>query len=71
MRFRCCLCLVLLIVAAIRADMYEDQLYKDLRVNYNPLERPVDNNSHPVKVFLGVSLQQIVDLVSNSNRSGF
>lgn len=31
--------------------------------DYNPLERPVDNSSLPVKVTLGVSMQQIVDLV--------
>lgn len=50
-------------VGQVGGDAFEHQLYQDLLKNYNPLERPVQNNSLPVKVTLGVILQQIVDLV--------
>ncbi len=45
------------------ADEHEFRLYEDLMSDYNKLERPVSNNSQPVKVTLAVILQQIVDVV--------
>ncbi|XP_069078457.1 neuronal acetylcholine receptor subunit alpha-7 isoform X1 [Pleurodeles waltl] len=38
------------------------RLYKDLLKNYNPLERPVANDSHPLTVTFGLSLMQIMDV---------
>nr|CAD2196741.1 unnamed protein product [Meloidogyne enterolobii] len=41
--------------------MKEDCM-KDLLRDYNVLERPVENHSHPVTVHLKVSLQQLIDV---------
>ncbi|VIO99495.1 Uncharacterized protein BM_BM13586 [Brugia malayi] len=41
---------------------HERRLYDDLMKNYNSLERPVQNHSQPVVVYLKVSLQQIIDV---------
>lgn len=32
-------------------------------MEYNPLERPVSNESDPLEVTFGISLQQIIDVV--------
>lgn len=40
------------------------KLYNDLMVNYNRLERPVQNDSAPIVVELGLTLLQIIDVVS-------
>lgn len=34
--------------------------------HYNPLERPVANESKPIIVKFGITLQQIIDIVSNT-----
>lgn len=47
----------------VRGDEHERKLYDMLLLNYNTLERPVENNSLPVIVYLGLYLQQIIDLV--------
>lgn len=44
--------------------MYQRKLYHDLMVNYNRLERPVQNDSAPIVVELGLTLLQIIDVVS-------
>ena len=44
----------------LHADENEYRLYDLLLKNYTRLERPVANNSHPVRVSLGLILQQIV-----------
>jgi hypothetical protein len=36
--------------------------YQDLLRDYDPLERPVENHSLPVTVYLKVSLQQLIDV---------
>jgi hypothetical protein len=36
--------------------------YEDLFRDYNNLERPVENHSQPVTVYLKVSLQQLIDV---------
>ena len=48
--------------------MYQRKLYHDLMVNYNRLERPVQNDSAPIVVELGLTLLQIIDVVSVSVR---
>lgn len=39
------------------------RLYSDLMTGYNPLERPVANDSHSLTVHFGFSLMQIMDVV--------
>lgn len=41
----------------------EYRLLKDLRQNYDPLERPVPNSSSPLIVCMKFYLQQILDVV--------
>lgn len=43
---------------------FQRKLYKDLLKNYNPLERPVANDSQPLTVYFTLSLMQIMDVVS-------
>ena len=43
---------------------YEKELLTDLLKNYNTQNRPVINESSPIVITFGVTLQQIVDLVS-------
>lgn len=43
---------------------YQRKLYRDLMENYNRLERPVQNDSAPIVVELGLTLLQIIDVVS-------
>jgi len=42
---------------------YEILLYKHLLDDYDVLERPVLNASEAIEVFLGISLQQLIDIV--------
>ena len=44
---------------------HEKKLLKDLMVDYDNLERPVVNESHPLLVTFGITLQQIIDVVSH------
>ncbi|XP_034535010.1 neuronal acetylcholine receptor subunit alpha-7-like, partial [Notolabrus celidotus] len=41
---------------------YQRRLYKELMRNYNPLERPVNNDSHSLTVHFSFSLLQIMDV---------
>lgn len=45
---------------------FQRKLYKELVKNYNPLERPVANDSQPLTVYFSLSLLQIMDVVSPS-----
>ncbi|KAJ8272147.1 hypothetical protein COCON_G00110060 [Conger conger] len=45
---------------------YQRKLYNDLLKNYNRLERPVQNDSAPLLVELGLTLLQIIDVVGSS-----
>ncbi|MEQ2238044.1 hypothetical protein ILYODFUR_029280, partial [Ilyodon furcidens] len=38
------------------------KLYNDLMTGYNPLERPVFNDSQSLTVYFGLSLMQIMDV---------
>ncbi|XP_034031530.1 neuronal acetylcholine receptor subunit alpha-7-like [Thalassophryne amazonica] len=42
--------------------VYQRRLYKELMKNYNPLERPVGNDSHSLTVQFSFSLLQIMDV---------
>eukprot|EP00064_Thunnus_orientalis_P021887 superscaffoldBa00006942_g22057 len=42
--------------------VYQRRLYKELMRNYNPLERPVSNDSHSLTVHFSFSLLQIMDV---------
>ncbi|KRZ56210.1 Low-density lipoprotein receptor-related protein [Trichinella nativa] len=54
--------LAIFTVTEILAGDYERLLYKHLLADYDPLVRPVDNESQPVVVKLGIDLQQIIDI---------
>jgi len=43
---------------------HERRLINDLLAHYDRLERPVANESEALKVQFGLSLQQIIDVVS-------
>lgn len=43
---------------------HEKRLLNTLLMNYNLLERPVANESDPLEVRFGLTLQQIIDVVS-------
>jgi hypothetical protein len=47
---------------------FQRKLYKELVKNYNPLERPVANDSQPLTVYFSLSLLQIMDVVSPGAR---
>ena len=49
---------------------YEKELLNTLFKNYNPQNRPVLNESSPITITFGVTLQQIVDLVRSYNELG-
>lgn len=42
----------------------EDQLLKNIFDGYSPAARPVKDDKDAVKVFFGLSISQIVDVVS-------
>ncbi|XP_067348997.1 neuronal acetylcholine receptor subunit alpha-7 isoform X1 [Channa argus] len=52
----CCL------VHSSQQGAYQRRLYKELMRNYNPLERPVNNDSHSLTVHFSFSLLQIMDV---------
>ena len=56
--------LFLLYAGVCYGSMHERQLLSDLLKDYNPAERPVMNDTQPVLVLVGMSVQAIVDLVS-------
>uniref|UniRef100_A0A915D2M6 Uncharacterized protein n=1 Tax=Ditylenchus dipsaci TaxID=166011 RepID=A0A915D2M6_9BILA len=50
------------LTATVNSSHHESRLYDDLMRDYNILERPVENHSQPVIVYLKVSLQQLIDV---------
>uniref|UniRef100_A0A914X9N7 Uncharacterized protein n=1 Tax=Plectus sambesii TaxID=2011161 RepID=A0A914X9N7_9BILA len=54
-------CAARLLMPAV-GDIHENLLYQSLLKDYDPRVRPVKNASIPVRVSLGVVLQQIVDI---------
>ena len=53
----------MLFVGSIQGP-HERLLLNQLLANYNTLERPVSNESEPLQVKFGLTLQQIIDVVS-------
>ncbi|KAI9522981.1 Neuronal acetylcholine receptor subunit alpha-7, partial [Dissostichus eleginoides] len=51
-----------LVVQCCHGGQYQRKLYNDLLVNYNRLERPVQNDSAAIVVELGLTLLQIIDV---------
>lgn len=47
---------------------HQRRLYRDLMTDYNPLERPVFNDSQSLTVHFGFSLMQIMDVVRKESR---
>ena len=48
----------------IKAGAPQKRLLTNLFKNYNPLERPVENDADSLDVLVGLSIQQIVDIVN-------
>lgn len=53
-------------VAESLCGRHEKRLLNELLSSYNTLERPVANESEPLEVRFGITLQQIIDVVSYS-----
>lgn len=47
----------------------EERLLKDLFVHYNKLSRPVENTTDTVLVHFGLSIAQLIDVVSKTSQS--
>uniref|UniRef100_A0A8C4F9T0 Neuronal acetylcholine receptor subunit alpha-7 n=1 Tax=Dicentrarchus labrax TaxID=13489 RepID=A0A8C4F9T0_DICLA len=56
------LCVFTLCAAGSLQGVYQRRLYKELMKNYNPLERPVNNDSNSLTVHFSFSLLQIMDV---------
>lgn len=56
---------LLLSLAACSAGPHEKRLLHALLDNYNSLERPVVNESDPLQLSFGLTLMQIIDVVSH------
>ena len=54
----------ILSAGSVLGGYYEEKLISTLMKNYSKLARPVENNLDPVNIKLGLSLQQIIDVVS-------
>jgi hypothetical protein len=52
-----------LLFAATLQGMHEKRLIRKLFKDYDKIERPAQNDSHPVRVDFGLTLQQIIDVV--------
>ncbi|GIY30749.1 neur_chan_LBD domain-containing protein [Caerostris extrusa] len=57
------MCIVFIYVADSAQGPHEKRLLNDLLSNYNVLERPVANESEPLLISFGLTLQQIIDVV--------
>lgn len=58
-----------LYLAGCKAGSHEKQLLHNLLDAYNVLERPVVNESDPLQLSFGLTLMQIIDVVSRKNLS--
>ena len=57
------LCLSLLMICdLVYGGINERHLINHLLNNYNPLERPVENENDTLNVIFGITLQQIIDV---------
>ena len=55
-------------IAGVWSGPHERRLINDLMKKYNNLERPVANESEALVLKFGLTLQQIIDVVSCSQR---
>ena len=51
-------------VSGVQGGPHERRLINDLMDRYQNLERPVFNESEPLNLKFGLTLQQIIDVVS-------
>ena len=58
----CSLLIFLVLLSEVHGGPHEKKLLKDLLENYNTQERPVFDESEPVELLFGLTLQQIIDL---------
>lgn len=58
--------LVLWIPVEVHSEMDAERLYDDLFMAYNPLIRPVANNTDQLIVKMSLRLSQIVEVVSTA-----
>lgn len=56
--------LLFLFHTVVNAGYHEKRLLHNLLDNYNVLERPVVNESDPLQLSFGLTLMQIIDVVS-------
>ena len=56
--------LMFLFFLGVQSGPHERRLINDLLERYNNLERPVFNESEPLDLKFGLTLQQIIDVVS-------
>lgn len=56
---------ILFLFADIFAGAHEKRLLHHLLDSYNVLERPVVNESDPLQLSFGLTLMQIIDVVSS------
>ena len=56
--------MVSLLFSDVQGGPHERRLLNDLLEHYNTLERPVYNESEPLQLLFGLTLQQIIDVVS-------
>lgn len=54
----------LFLLSDVFGGPHERRLLNDLMEHYNTLERPVYNESEPLTLLFGLTLQQIIDVVS-------
>ena len=56
-----------MLFSGVYSGPHERRLLNDLLEKYNNLERPVFNESEALKLSFGLTLQQIIDVVSIIN----
>lgn len=56
------------LILAAEGSMEGTRLYDELLKNYEPLVRPVRNESDPIVVKLGIDIQQLINVVKNSSK---
>ena len=59
-----CLSIFFYFLSDVFGGPHERRLLNDLMEHYNTLERPVYNESEPLQLLFGLTLQQIIDVVS-------
>lgn len=57
-----------LFLAEAETSTAEEELFKDLFAEYNRLIRPVENNTDILPVEFGLTMSQLIDVVSIGNR---